>query len=113
MATLDLRDAVKPTDGRQESTHAVDVGTTYTLIYWPPRRLFRSASVRGNNGALIWATGATEGGTPNANDPHVPSGVDDQVLLLAPVDTTLAAPVSTGLASTSGTVNAVVILRWR
>jgi len=113
MATLDLRDAVKPTDGRQESTHSVDVGTTYTLIYWPPRRLVRSASVRVNDGALIWATGAAEGGTPNANDPQVPSGVDDQVLLLAPVDTTLAAPVSTGLASTSGTVNAVVILRWR
>jgi hypothetical protein len=80
MATLDLRDSVKPTDGRQESAHAVDVGTTYTLIYWPPRRLFRSASVRGNDGALIWATGATEGGTPNANDPHVPSGVDDQLV---------------------------------
>jgi hypothetical protein len=112
MATLDLTSVSKPTDGRQETQHGVDVGTVYTLIICPLNRLIKSVSVRGNDGGLIWAHGAAEGGTPNANDPKVPQAADDQVFAIDFRDVSRKR-VAFGLASQTGTVQAVVNVQWR
>lgn len=112
MATLDLSAATPPTNGARESQHPVDVGTTYTLVITPLARLLRSSSVRGNDGGLIWSTSAAEGGTPNANDPKVAQGSDDQVFSVDPLQSAYSR-INFGLASQSGTVQAVVFLQWR
>lgn len=113
MATLDLRAQTKPTDGRQESYHALDVGTTYALVYLPPRRLIRSVSIIGNDGAFIWKVGATEGGAPDANDRKVPANTDDQVLALDAIDISPRRPPPIGVASASGTVSCNIAILWR
>ncbi len=113
MATLDLRNETKPTDGRTETQHSVDVGTTYTLIIWPPRRLIKSASGIGNDGAWIWKNGATESASPDANDRKVPQATDDQFHLLDPRDISSRRPPPTGVASATGTVQMNISIQWR
>lgn len=113
MATLDLRSQTKPTDGRQESQHSLDVTGTYTLVYFPPRRLVKSVSVIANDGAIYWKASATEGATPDANDRKVPQSADDQLFLLDPRDISSRRPPPYGIASTTGTVNCSISIQWR
>lgn len=113
MATLDLRSVTKPTDGRQESQHYLDVTSTFTLVYFPERRLIKSASGLGNDGAWYWQAGATEGGTPDENDRKVPQSADEQFFLLSPRDISSSRPPAIGIASTTGTVRLSISIQWR
>ena len=113
MATLDLRAVTKPTDGRLESQHSLDVTDTYTLVYFPPRNLLKSISVLANDGSIYWKASATEGASPNANDRKVPQSADDQLFQIDPRDISSRRPPPFGVASTTGTVNCCISIQWR